>query len=118
MLGEDAPDLADHCGMVQARMPAMDEQLRGGALEMRARVRDDPVGCAGAGWFPKVRIDRMAADRWINSEVAGLPDTKPVRLLPRPILTRPVARHPIAARAVSGRVKGHAGRGQDHRDSG
>src|SRR5579864_385590 len=50
-------------------MVAVDEQLGGGAFQVRARVGDDPVGCAGTGRIAKVRDDRMRADRRIDPRV-------------------------------------------------
>jgi hypothetical protein len=70
MLHEDAADLFNHGGMIQANVEAVYERLRGDAVDMRAPIGNDPVGAVGPRRVAKVRNDRMGADRRIDAQVA------------------------------------------------
>ena len=67
---ENTPCFSDHLGTVQANVVAMEQHLRVGTLEVRARVGHDPVARAWDGRIPEVEDDRMGADRWIDPQVA------------------------------------------------
>ena len=69
-LHQDASDLFNHGGMIHTNVEAVHEQFRGDAVEMRARIGNDPVGAVGLGRVTKVRDDRMGADRRINAQLA------------------------------------------------
>ncbi len=57
-------------GIIQTNVPAVYEQLRDDAAQMRARIGHDPVGAVGARWITKICNDRMQADRRIRTQIA------------------------------------------------
>ena len=71
---EDASDLPDHGGMIQADVETTDDQLGVDAFQVGARVRNDPVGGAGTWPVTDFRDDRMRADRRFNLQVAEAPE--------------------------------------------
>src|SRR5262245_53480020 len=70
MLHQDAPDLFNHGGICHADVRTMYEKFRGNAVDMRARIGNDPVGAACPGRVGKISNDRMRADRRVNSRFA------------------------------------------------
>src|SRR5262249_56941207 len=70
MLREDPPALPDDEGMVLTEMTAVDQELGGRAVEVRAGVGHDAVGPPGAGRITAVGDDRVILRRRLDPHVA------------------------------------------------
>ena len=70
MLRQDPPALPDDEGMILAEMAAVDQQLGGRAVEVRAGVGHDAVGPAVARWITAVGDDRVILHRRVDPQVA------------------------------------------------
>src|SRR5207248_9516152 len=90
--------LFNHGGMIEANGEAVYEQLRDEAVEVRARIGDDPVGAVGRRRVTKVRNDRMGADWRVDAQVAESQEER----VPRGKLAG--ARRELAAKSVSEHV--------------
>src|SRR5512135_3582340 len=62
VLGEDAPDLADHGGVALAQVAGRHEDLGRHPVEVGAVVGDEAVAAAGPGRVARVRDDGMGRD--------------------------------------------------------